>query len=819
MTGLYQVYAVRDGNCYSQPNDVLVTVQPKPEAAGGIIPSSATCQDTGIVVFYVPPILHAAEYEWSFPQGINYLAGNNTNNVATSLENLSGLYDLQVRGVNTCGLGEWSPIYSLNVEALPEPICPSDTILSSFQQSFSLLDYGLTEGEFVGPGVQGTIFDPLLSGPGVHEIHYLVETAGGCVGFCSFTITVGTSCSQPSNLTLSNLTSQSATITWLPGGSESAWEIRFGIEGFDPLSGGNLISGITANSYQIQGLTPFIHYEVYVRALCSGNQPSLWEGPLAFTPISSAPPILVSTSILDDVCSNGEIILTVTQGTAPYSFLWSNGETNFYIHNLNSDLYSVSISDAAGQSLELDFFIDSNPLLLLDPGIVHPGYGVADGSLSPVFDGGYPPYSYQWSNGATSAQLSSLPEGTYTLTLTEQTGCMEEFTFELSAPTPFQQQVMQLPIGWSYFSTYIDPIDPTMPALLAGIQGTFQIVKNYSGGSYWPLYSINTIGSAQMGQAYQIRMNTSEELTVEGTAFVPELSPITIPQGWSFLGYLRQTAAPINQMLAGIQASIEIVKNSAGQSYWPLFNVNTIGNMVPGQGYLLKLNASQVLTYPANSAKFTSLSNTHEAHPFNQSQPINTGVTMTIGIPNSHWEQTPELGSEIAAFGPGGELVGSELYLGENCALTIWGNDEMSSSKDGLVEGEKIRIAIRAPGQEVFETIEIQEWLVGNGTYETNQLAVVGSLSPAKADRLLLSISPNPVRNEAMIQFYLPQSGLAKLYIQDDQGRIVLPVVHLELAAGWYSETLQNLPLASGLYQCVFETPYGTEFFKMVVIP
>jgi len=65
------------------------------------------------------------------------------------------------------------------------------------------------------------------------------------------------------------------------------------------------------------------------------------------------------------------------------------------------------------------------------------------------------------------------------------------------------------------------------------------------------------------------------------------------------IAYLRTTPALIQLMLSSINYSIIIAKNDLGQVYWPQF---ILGNfiMAPGEGYLIKMSAPEVLIYPAN---------------------------------------------------------------------------------------------------------------------------------------------------------------------------------------------------------------------------
>ena len=162
------------------------------------------------------------------------------------------------------------------------------------------------------------------------------------------------------------------------------------------------------------------------------------------------------------------------------------------------------------------------------------------------------------------------------------------------------QQSIELPIGWSYFSTYIIPSVATIDSIFTDIISNIIVVKNYLGQIYWPAYGINSIDNISICQGYQIKMIDTDTLILEGIAVQPENTNCHIPSSWSYISYLRNTPASIVNMTSSISTNIEIVKNYFGQIYWPVYNVNQIGNMIPGQGYQIKMTNASTLTYPAN---------------------------------------------------------------------------------------------------------------------------------------------------------------------------------------------------------------------------
>ena len=104
-----------------------------------------------------------------------------------------------------------------------------------------------------------------------------------------------TSCPAPTNLGVANITQTGATLTWSPGGSEVAWEIKYGLVGFN-LDEAELFATGNSTAHIVNNLQPNTNYEFYVRANCNtvtdGSQigsSSAFSGPFRFS--TCLPPI------------------------------------------------------------------------------------------------------------------------------------------------------------------------------------------------------------------------------------------------------------------------------------------------------------------------------------------------------------------------------------------------------------------------------------------------------------------------------------------------------------------------------------------------
>jgi trimeric autotransporter adhesin len=146
------------------------------------------------------------------------------------------------------------------------------------------------------------------------------------------------------------------------------------------------------------------------------------------------PTALTSSADLTDIGCNGDstgaINLSVTGGTAGYSFVWDNGALTQNLTGLSAGSYSAEITDLNGCSLTV------GPLTVSEPNVLSftvtstdvTVAGGTDGAIDLTVSGGTSPYTYLWNNSETTEDLSGLPAGTYICTITDANGCTSEVT-------------------------------------------------------------------------------------------------------------------------------------------------------------------------------------------------------------------------------------------------------------------------------------------------------------------------------------------------------------------------------------------------------
>ena len=168
------------------------------------------------------------------------------------------------------------------------------------------------------------------------------------------------------------------------------------------------------------------------------------------------------------------------------------------------------------------------------------------------------------------------------------------------------QQVLDFPVGWSIFSTYILADNMTLDSILNPIQSNIIIVKDNLGIALLPEFNFNGIGDLTVGSGYQIKTSDAVSVTISGTYMIPEENSVVLSAGWNMIGYLRMEAAPADLVLADLNDSgnLVIAKNYLGSAFIPEFNFNGIGDFEPGQGYQLKTNEADVLHFLSNESSY-----------------------------------------------------------------------------------------------------------------------------------------------------------------------------------------------------------------------
>lgn len=144
----------------------------------------------------------------------------------------------------------------------------------------------------------------------------------------------------------------------------------------------------------------------------------------------------ITPVIVNNCDDDNNINLSVTGGVSPYSYLWSNGSNSQNLTNIVSGTYTVTLTDACYNSATSTVTVNGYPALNVS-GQAQPLCNPTDlGSIDISVSGGQTPYSYNWSNGATTQDISGLAVGSYSVTVTDGNGCAKSLNYYIGVSSP-----------------------------------------------------------------------------------------------------------------------------------------------------------------------------------------------------------------------------------------------------------------------------------------------------------------------------------------------------------------------------------------------
>ena len=156
------------------------------------------------------------------------------------------------------------------------------------------------------------------------------------------------------------------------------------------------------------------------------------------------PIILEELRELPDGCPDGGqgvIELTISGGLGNYSVVWNDpvNQEGLRAENLETGTYQATISDESECTEDLVVqgeVLPATPIEAIVAVTPLTCDGLVNGSIVAMAEGGLPPYTYNWSNGTTTAENSNLPPGKYGLTILDQNNCSFDTTITIEEVTP-----------------------------------------------------------------------------------------------------------------------------------------------------------------------------------------------------------------------------------------------------------------------------------------------------------------------------------------------------------------------------------------------
>ncbi len=186
---------------------------------------------------------------------------------------------------------------------------------------------------------------------------------------------------------------------------------------------------LKASSVNIDALNP-----AYVGSIGAGRL----NANAAVSMAIATPNNMDVVTIVENACSEGQGSVTInpTQGQEPYQVNTGNGQSEFYFSDLNSGSYTYQITDAHGCTVTTTAIVNNGSPAIQQASTTNINCnGGSDGSIELIVEGGNPNYNYLWSNGANTANNTTLTAGTYYVQITDANGCTTSGSYEVTEPS------------------------------------------------------------------------------------------------------------------------------------------------------------------------------------------------------------------------------------------------------------------------------------------------------------------------------------------------------------------------------------------------
>ncbi len=300
--------------------------------------------------------------------------------------------------------------------------------------------------------------------------------------------------------------------------------------------------------------------------------------------ITQPQPIVLTPTVNNALCgATGSAYMSYSGGTAPFSFLWSNGRTTQNNSNLFAGTYTITATDANSCTATASIVVTQSTVLTVTGTTVDPTCTVG-GTITAVPTGGTPGYSYSWNTTPVQATptATNLSSGSYTVTVTDVNLCTASASFTLFPP-PNSPVVTLTPSHVACFG-----------------QSTGSITSNITGGNPGFTYSWNTTPVQTTANAVNLPAG-NYTVTVTDVTLCTASASATIIQPTALTATITKT-----DVLCFGQSTGTITATPSGGTSGYTYNWNSVPAQTTGTASNLPAGTYTATVTDANTCTITA---------------------------------------------------------------------------------------------------------------------------------------------------------------------------------------------------------------------
>ncbi len=350
------------------------------------------------------------------------------------------------------------------------------------------------------------------------------------------------------------------------------------------------------------------------------------------------------------------------------------------------------------------------------------------------------------------------------------------------------------------------------------------IMKDQYGRFYLPAWGFNSIPCWNLEEGYQINITEDFETVWSGEPIEPD-ADIPLNDSWNMVPYYPtydlDASNPDFYVVSNIVDNLLIAKDAFGQFMLPEFGFSNMEPWTAGQGYQLKIDGEGlVLNYPPEQEEGGVLASV-DPSGIKEDNPIKrTGQNQSVlihSLKNIQFEN----GDRIVAKTQDGMAIGSGYIRNQACGLAVWGDDQTTEEKDGLLDGETYRLCLESVNYPETVDLSVEKFHIGEELVYAKDGYLVIDVTGNQAvpgDYYLSEGFPNPFNSMVRLNYGLPQDGMVELSVFDLHGRLVETLIGESRQAGNYTATWNALDMASGLYWIKMKSDDFSKVRKVMLI-